>query len=54
MDDDEILKKCTRCSCGEYHATGETLDRLVESSLDEEDFRAMWNDLNGSLCKNPI
>jgi hypothetical protein len=53
MRDDEILKKYTRCSCGAYHVTGETLDRLIESGLDEEHFRAMWNDLNGSLCKNP-
>jgi hypothetical protein len=32
MDDDEILEKYTRCSCGEYHVTGQT-DRLIESSL---------------------
>jgi hypothetical protein len=40
MRDDEILTKYTRCSCGAYHVTGETLDRLIESSLDEEHFRA--------------
>jgi hypothetical protein len=30
MDDDEMLKKYTRCSCSAYHATGETLDRLTD------------------------
>ncbi len=52
MGDDEILEKYTRCSCGANHVTEQTLDRLVESSLDEKHFRATWNDLNGSLCKN--
>ena len=48
MGDDEIFEKCTRFSCGTYHATGETFDRLIESSLDEKRFRATWNGLNGS------
>ena len=52
LDDDAVLTKYTCCSaCGAGHVTGEALDRLIESSLDEEDFRTRWNDLNGSLCK---
>ena len=54
MDDDAVLTKYTCCSCGANHVTGQTLDRLIECSLDEKHFRAMWNDLNGPLCKNPI
>ena len=47
MDDDAVLTKYTRCSaCGEHHVIGQTLDRLIESSLDEKDFRSLWNDLN--------
>ena len=52
LDDDAVLTKYTCCSaCGAGHVTGEALDRLIESSLDEEDFRTRWNDRNGSLCK---
>jgi hypothetical protein len=52
MDDDAVLTKYTCCSaCGAHHVTGEILDRLIESSLDEKDFRTRWNDLNESLCK---
>jgi hypothetical protein len=53
MDDDAVLTKYTCCSaCGAYHVTGETLDRLIESSLDEKDFRTLWNDRNGSFVQN--
>jgi hypothetical protein len=54
MYDDEILEKYTRCSCGTYHVTHQSLNRLIESTLDEKNFQSMCNDLNGSLCKNPI
>jgi hypothetical protein len=55
LDDDMILTKYTRCSaCGAHHVTKETLDRFIESSFDEEQFRAMSNELNEFLCENPI
>jgi hypothetical protein len=55
LDDDLILMKYTRCSaCGAHHVTGETLDRLIESSIDEEQFRASSNELNGFFCENQI
>jgi hypothetical protein len=55
MDDDAMLSRYTRCSaCGAHHVAGETLDCLIERSLDEKHFQTMWNDLNGSLHKTDL
>jgi hypothetical protein len=36
--------------CGETHVYGESLDQLIDSSLDENHFRSLWNDFNNVKC----